>query len=278
MTEFIDYNELSKIDLYKILRVEKDSTFDKIKKRFRHYAKKYHPDKNPNFSDRYDEIQIAYFVLSNESRRNRYDLSREEIKDDFNVLKEIAKKQINKDKQSDKPSQEQIKNFNLTKSELEKKHGLFEFIEKDVNNALKDFENKRKDQSILPKLDTVLQKNFTGQNFNQSFVNHIKTNGLTDLVKYNGDAIISTNNGGFTSLEKFNELYVNSGPEGIFRNKFSTLQDAFDRKFVQSDNNFMTHNVRDNNYKQNLKENINNYHQTTFEIGRMMNRGNRVNI
>ena len=63
-------------DYYKILNVSINANNDEIKKAFRALAKKYHPDRNPDDKDaltKFQEVNEAYEVLSNEESRKKYD-------------------------------------------------------------------------------------------------------------------------------------------------------------------------------------------------------------
>lgn len=61
------------IDYYKILGVDKNSSDDEIKKAYRKLAHKYHPDKAGGDADKFKEINSAYQVLSDKSKRAQYD-------------------------------------------------------------------------------------------------------------------------------------------------------------------------------------------------------------
>ncbi len=67
---------MAKKDYYKILDLKKDAKADEIKKAYRKFARKYHPDVNPNdksAEDKFKEIQEAYDVLSDEKKRKVFD-------------------------------------------------------------------------------------------------------------------------------------------------------------------------------------------------------------
>ncbi|WGH26134.1 MAG: DnaJ domain-containing protein [Candidatus Shikimatogenerans bostrichidophilus] len=63
-------------DYYDILGVSKNSSLNDIKKAYRKLAIKYHPDKNPNnkiAEEKFKEAAEAYSVLSDSSKREKYD-------------------------------------------------------------------------------------------------------------------------------------------------------------------------------------------------------------
>ncbi len=66
-------------DLYEILGVKKDATENEIKKAFHKFAKKYHPDLNPNdkaAEQKFKEVNLAYEVLKDKKKRTQYDQMR----------------------------------------------------------------------------------------------------------------------------------------------------------------------------------------------------------
>ncbi|HMN18966.1 MAG TPA: molecular chaperone DnaJ [Candidatus Moranbacteria bacterium] len=58
---------------YDILGVGKEASDDEIKKAFRKLAHKYHPDKAGGDSEKFKEINEAYQVLSDKTKRSQYD-------------------------------------------------------------------------------------------------------------------------------------------------------------------------------------------------------------
>ena len=66
----------NKRDYYEVLGVSKGATAEEIKKAYRKAAMKYHPDRNPGdktAEEKFKECGEAYEVLSDDSKRQRYD-------------------------------------------------------------------------------------------------------------------------------------------------------------------------------------------------------------
>ena len=68
---------MSKKDYYEVLGVSKNASEADIKKAFRKLAIKYHPDKNRDnpkeAEEKFKEVNEAYSVLSDETKRAQYD-------------------------------------------------------------------------------------------------------------------------------------------------------------------------------------------------------------
>ena len=67
---------MSNRDYYEVLGISKAATQDEIKSAYRKLAMQYHPDRNPDdptAEDKFKEASVAYDVLSDQSKRQRYD-------------------------------------------------------------------------------------------------------------------------------------------------------------------------------------------------------------
>lgn len=64
---------MAKRDYYEVLGITKNASPDEIKKAFRRLAVQYHPDKEGGDETKFKEINEAYEVLKDPSKRQRYD-------------------------------------------------------------------------------------------------------------------------------------------------------------------------------------------------------------
>lgn len=65
---------------YEVLGVSENASSDEIKKAYRKLAMQYHPDRNPGNSEaeaKFKEISVAYDTLSDQGKRQEYDLQRQ---------------------------------------------------------------------------------------------------------------------------------------------------------------------------------------------------------
>lgn len=60
-------------DYYNVLEINKSASKDEIKKAFYKLAHKYHPDKKDGNESKFKEVNEAYQVLSDDSKRSKYD-------------------------------------------------------------------------------------------------------------------------------------------------------------------------------------------------------------
>ena len=95
----------SEDDLYKVLEVKRNSSYNEIRKSYFKLAMKYHPDKNKDSGKEFQKINEAYSVLSDDEKRFNYDL--------FNTTQEEGP--LLKDLQE---NSEEAKDFEMFLSEL----------------------------------------------------------------------------------------------------------------------------------------------------------------
>lgn len=121
-------------DYYSILGLTKNASIVEIKTAFRKLAKIYHPDKNPNNPNAkglFENILVAYDVLSNPDKKRRYDylISQSNATSSKNVSR-AHQRQANK------------KNWDVTQDELKQRQYY-----KDYYNAKKKESNTQEQQT-----------------------------------------------------------------------------------------------------------------------------------
>ena len=80
---------------YEILEISETATQEEIKRAYRKFALKWHPDKNLNNQEeakkKFQEVSRAYEVLGDEERRKRYDNGETDFTENYD---EQAKEQF----------------------------------------------------------------------------------------------------------------------------------------------------------------------------------------
>lgn len=105
-------------DYYQILNLDRKANLEEIKKAYRLYASKFHPDKHQGdkfFEEKFKEILEAYEILSNQDKRNIYDrqLFGNQSKNDQNFEQNTQKEERTNNYQENEPkSQTKATNTN----------------------------------------------------------------------------------------------------------------------------------------------------------------------
>ena len=89
-------------DYYKILEISENASEEVVHMAYKALVKKYHPDENnqsKNSKDKMVELNEAYFVLSDQKRREQYDCLRKEENSSNEV--HIEKKNIEPEPQKE---------------------------------------------------------------------------------------------------------------------------------------------------------------------------------
>jgi len=60
--------------LYEVLDIQSDASLEQVKKAYKRLALQYHPDRPNGNKEKFQQIAMAYEVLSDKSKRQEYDL------------------------------------------------------------------------------------------------------------------------------------------------------------------------------------------------------------
>lgn len=110
-------------DYYYFLGISQDASEEDIKKAYRKLSLKYHPDKNDNddfFADRFREIQEAYEILSDSSKRRTYDQNLENHQKSFRYNVPPSIKTFTSNKIHAKKGEEIIINWQTSNADVVK--------------------------------------------------------------------------------------------------------------------------------------------------------------
>jgi len=104
---------------YQILGLESNASKDEIKKAYRTYATKFHPDKQNGdkfFEERFKEILEAYEILSDDSKRANYDSKKTS---DYSKSESDINREKEQKKQREKDREERAKQYREEKAKQE---------------------------------------------------------------------------------------------------------------------------------------------------------------
>ena len=152
-----------KNSLYDTLGVNKNASKEDIKSAYREKSKENHPDKGGD-KDKMADISKAYSILSNDSKRNRYDTTGQENDTPFEqkFMSLIAAHFTEIINRSNVDNDDLIKIFKAIFSEIEKN---IHKAKSETNATLKKYENVRSriksknDNAIILFLDSQIKSN-----------------------------------------------------------------------------------------------------------------------
>ncbi len=116
-------------DYYKILGLTEDTDKTEIKKAYKKLARKYHPDinKSKNAEKKFKQINEAYNILSDDTKRRKYDLYRlklQEIKTGALTKKKTSMRKSKKRRHYRRENKSNISKYVDLAVHLEKDYGL----------------------------------------------------------------------------------------------------------------------------------------------------------
>lgn len=145
-------------DYYKILQVEKNASPDEIKKSFRKLAKKFHPDSNSGnkeAEEKFKEVNEAYSILGDESKKARYDLD----------ISNQSESNLNRFNKKNTSKERNKSNNKMSESDFMKTDNMFENFF-GFNPKGNGFNFNNKDENIKPmKTNEAFEKVFGKRRF-----------------------------------------------------------------------------------------------------------------
>lgn len=277
----IDLTEIANYDLYSFFfkNGKSDFNYDKLKKKYKKLVIKYHPDKKNGNVEKFEWIQLAYGVLSNNDLRKKYDdlyrLTKESSNNHTELKNQVDKYNLQQSFINDDDNKKKAKDeFDKKWKELDNKHNVITGNIKDIdtnydiNTQLHKLENTR---NSLPKQDIIIEpSNFNINDFNKYFNKIKESNTSSDNSKINAITI----NNQFAGLNSFDNLYTNDNISSVFNNNTSSLDEAFNVMSVDvnkldisnESSNYNNHNNITNDYNKKLNDKLEEYKKQTHQL------------
>ena len=236
----VDFNNL-KYNLYDILNVSPDISYDVIKKTFKKVIKKFHPDKNNELEEEiYLHIIIANKVLCEPDMREKYDLYLKNNESTFIELKKKYNENV--------PTEYNTSDFKTELNRLNNMHGYLNYDESE--NIISKFNKIKNNFNTKP--DNIIN-NTLPNNFNTLFENNNNNN---TIIEYKEPSELSTYIMGeyYTNINDINKLYIEDDVEC---NKYTNLKRAFSIELNL---------IKDNNNNKSYDEKIKEYNNLTNEL------------
>ncbi len=263
------------INFYEVLGVEYNASLKEIKKQYTQLVIKYHPDKtkDPFEASLFELIQRAYETLGNEKKRQEYDFFLKNLEiaknNDHIGLKNNFDKFKNLENEQPKSKESSQIEFDKVFSDLDMKHGidrniLDEKIDAElISNRIDDLLLQREQDEIEFSQNNIFREgeNFDISKFNAAFDLYKNTSDKQMIKKSNIQAFNFENSGNFSGLNVYEKTYDEDNFEGnnihgtINFGKTNKLDSEKIKNINQADYTY-NHNLKENNYEQELKKRL----------------------
>ncbi len=185
---------MENMDLYNILELDNNATTTDIKKKFRELALKYHPDKNKSkdSNEKFNQIRIAYEILSNKEKKEKYDRMKVPKQNNFTNMILLFVKEI------------------MNPKTIHNLMNRFDIIEDIKNGDIHQITNK-----IIQKILNDIDLDLDISNLTDIFI-HSPTNNTTI---YESPSLLNTLNIFGNVKTNLDDIYHNRLKEVVIKNK-----------------------------------------------------------